>query len=183
MIQAFFMLAYKETMKKSIQKIMDRPANKQNPQANDLFSKEKSKQRNALIREGNAAFNEGDIEMAARIFKTTVYKDGLIRVGDYYYFEKHQPLLAYGYYRKAGHQKMLDKIFDGFTFALKCWLWEGEGSSFDWQGNTSSNGSNGHDDSIQKPTQKQNQKANTSQAASQQSPKPSKHEHNVPGVP
>lgn len=89
-----------------------------------MANDEKEKQRVMLIREGNAAFNEGNIDMAARIFKATDYKSGLIRVGDYYYFDKHQPLRAYGYYRQANYQKMIDKIFDGFTFALKCWLWE-----------------------------------------------------------
>ncbi len=82
------------------------------------------KERTELIRKGNAAFNEGNIEMAARIFKTTEYKDGLIRLGDYYYFEREQPLMAYGYYRKAGHAKMLDKLSEAFIFALKCWLSE-----------------------------------------------------------
>lgn len=89
-----------------------------------MSNKEKEKQRVLLIREGNAALNEGNIEMAARIFKAINHKSGLIRVGDCYYFEKQQPLRAYGYYRQANHQVMMEKIFDGFTFALKCWLWE-----------------------------------------------------------
>lgn len=80
------------------------------------------KQRTELIRKGNAAFNDGKVDVAAQIFKTTGYKDGLIRVGDYYYFEREQPLLAYGYYRRAGHTKMLEKLGDAFIFALKCWL-------------------------------------------------------------
>jgi len=75
-----------------------------------------------LIRKGNQAFNEGNIDLASRIFKTTEYKDGLIRVGDYYYFDKRQPLMAYGYYKRANHNIMLEKISDGFVFALKCWL-------------------------------------------------------------
>lgn len=81
-------------------------------------------QKAQLIRKGNQAFNEGNIDLASRIFKSTEYKDGLIRVGDYYYFDKHQPLMAYGYYRRANHNIMLEKINDGFIFALKCWLEE-----------------------------------------------------------
>ncbi|MCS6984732.1 MAG: hypothetical protein NZM25_06375 [Leptospiraceae bacterium] len=76
-----------------------------------------------LIRQGNLLFNKGDIETAAKIFKATNYRDGLIRVGDYFYFEKHEPLRAYGYYRQAGHEKGLQKIHMGFIFALKCWLY------------------------------------------------------------
>lgn len=107
-----------------------------NTALNNKQDKEREKQRVELIREGNAAFNEGNIDMAARIFKATDYKDGLIRVGDYYYFDKHQPLMAYGYYRRANYQKMLDKIFDGFTFALKCWLWDEENSDRQEQSQT-----------------------------------------------
>ena len=37
-----------------------------------------------LNRKGNVLFNSGDIEGARRIFLTTGYTDGLVRVGDYY---------------------------------------------------------------------------------------------------
>ena len=37
-----------------------------------------------LNRKGNEFFNSGDIENARRIFLTTGYSDGLIRVGDHY---------------------------------------------------------------------------------------------------
>ncbi len=71
---------------------------------------------------GNQAFNKGDFDQASRIFKAVHYQDGLIRLGDHYYYTKHQPLMAYGYYRLAKYKKMLDKINDGFIFALRCWL-------------------------------------------------------------
>jgi len=80
------------------------------------------KERTALIRKGNEAFNSGNIHLASEIFKSTDYKDGLIRVGDYFYYDKHQPLMAYGYYRRANYKKMLNKLSDSFIFALKCWL-------------------------------------------------------------
>jgi len=38
----------------------------------------------ALNRKGNNLYNSGDIEGARRIFLTTNYTDGLVRVGDYY---------------------------------------------------------------------------------------------------
>ena len=43
-----------------------------------------SDQRVVLNRKGNMLFNSGDIEGARRIFLTTGYTDGLVRVGDYY---------------------------------------------------------------------------------------------------
>ena len=78
--------------------------------------------RNRSIREGNALFNAGKIEQAAQIFRATNYKDGLIRVGDHFYLEKHQPLRAYGFYRAAGDTSRMQRIQDGFIFALRCWL-------------------------------------------------------------
>ena len=41
-------------------------------------------QKVALNRKGNHLYNSGDIEGARRIFITTGYTDGLVRVGDYY---------------------------------------------------------------------------------------------------
>jgi hypothetical protein len=41
-------------------------------------------QKAALNRRGNTLFNAGDVEGARRIYLTTGYSDGLIRIGDYY---------------------------------------------------------------------------------------------------
>lgn len=43
-----------------------------------------SDERVRLNRRGNELFNRGEIETARRIFQTTGYSDGLIRVGDRY---------------------------------------------------------------------------------------------------
>ena len=80
------------------------------------------KQKAELIRTGNTAFNAGRIEQAAQIFKALKYQDGLVRLGDHFYLEKHQPLRAYGYYKLAKHNKMVEKIQGGFDFAFRCWL-------------------------------------------------------------
>jgi hypothetical protein len=37
-----------------------------------------------LVRKGNQLFSEGKIELAEKIFVTIDYKDGLVRLGDYY---------------------------------------------------------------------------------------------------
>lgn len=38
-----------------------------------------------LIRKGNEFFSQGNIEAAKRIYITCDYKDGLVRLGDYYF--------------------------------------------------------------------------------------------------
>lgn len=82
-------------------------------------------QKAELIRRGNQLFNEGRYFDAGRIYATVGYKAGLIRLGDLFYFDKEMPLVAYGFYRNANHKPMLDKIGEGFVFALKCLLDDG----------------------------------------------------------
>ena len=81
-----------------------------------------SKEKARLIREGNAAFNDGDIRKARELFLKTGYHDGLVRLGDYFMFERKLPMLAYGYYKKAGHQQKIDEIFQRMLFALSKWI-------------------------------------------------------------
>ncbi|MCB1158222.1 MAG: hypothetical protein H7A25_10930 [Leptospiraceae bacterium] len=81
-----------------------------------------SKLRASLIREANQAFNEGDITKARQLYVQTDYKDGLIRLGDYYMYDKKLPMLAYGYYKKAGKQDKVDEIFQRMLYALSEWL-------------------------------------------------------------
>jgi len=81
-----------------------------------------AKQRASLIREGNAAFNSGDIRKAREVFLATGYQDGLLRLGDHFMYEKKLPMLAYGYYKKAGRQDKVEEIFQRMIFALSEWL-------------------------------------------------------------
>ncbi|XDD51310.1 hypothetical protein AB3N59_05980 [Leptospira sp. WS92.C1] len=81
-----------------------------------------SRERAEIIREGNRAFNEGDIGKARNLFVKAEYKDGLIRLGDHFMYEKKMPLLAYGYYKKAGYQKRIDEIFQRMMWALSQWI-------------------------------------------------------------
>jgi hypothetical protein len=81
-----------------------------------------SKERAALIREGNTAFNSGDYPKARELYLKTDYKDGLIRLGDYYMYEKKMPILAYGYYKKAGYTQKIDEIFQRMLYALGQWI-------------------------------------------------------------
>ena len=87
----------------------------------------KEKERVALIREGNALFNQGKIKEASQIFKSTVYKDGLIRVGDYYFYDKNQPLIAVGYYQLGGAKEKVEEIRERMIFALKTLIKQDDG--------------------------------------------------------
>ncbi|TGN17338.1 hypothetical protein [Leptospira idonii] len=81
-----------------------------------------AKLRAQLIREGNQAFNAGDIRKAREIFLKTGYQDGLIRLGDHFMYDKRLPMLAFGYYKKAGRQDKVDEIFQRMVMALSEWL-------------------------------------------------------------
>mgnify|MGYP005836799625 CR=1 FL=1 len=82
------------------------------------------KERLILIRKGNELFNNGDVEKAAKIFVTTAYKDGLIRVGDYYYFDKKSPLKALQYYIEARYEKRIAELSERVAAVIKKWLKE-----------------------------------------------------------
>ena len=58
--------------------------------SSDLPSSVKSDTKVKLNRRGNELFNSGDTEGARRIFQTTGYSDGLIRVGEKYLSENRQ---------------------------------------------------------------------------------------------
>ncbi|XDD43157.1 hypothetical protein AB3N58_01990 [Leptospira sp. WS60.C2] len=81
-----------------------------------------SKERAQLIREGNTAFNSGDIRKARELFLRTDYKDGLIRLGDHFMYDRKLPMLAFGYYKKAGRQDKVDEIYQRMIYALSVWL-------------------------------------------------------------
>jgi hypothetical protein len=80
------------------------------------------KERIVLIRKGNELLNSGEIERAAKIFITTAYKDGLIRIGDYYYFEKKNPLRALHFYLEAKYEKRIRELTERMAMVLKKWL-------------------------------------------------------------
>ena len=62
-----------------------------------------------LNRKGNELFNEGDIEAARRLFQTTGYSDGLIRVGDKYLGDA-KPIEALKMYRLARDEKRSEAL-------------------------------------------------------------------------
>lgn len=53
----------------------------------------------AFARKGNEYFNDGNITEAIKYFVKAGYRDGIMRVADYYYFDKKQPLIAFKFYK------------------------------------------------------------------------------------
>ena len=78
-----------------------------------------------LNRRGNELFNRGDIETARRIFQTTGYSDGLIRVGEHYLSER-KPIEALKMYRLARDEKRSDAIVATAVLVIQNMLRENE---------------------------------------------------------
>ncbi len=75
-----------------------------------------------LIRKGNELFSGGDIETAEKIFAATDYKDGLVRLGDYY-FEKDIFKSAEAYYMSE-NKKKIDEFCELSASIIRKWLSE-----------------------------------------------------------
>ena len=82
-------------------------------------------QRVALIRKGNDLFNQKKYDLAKRIFLTTGYSDGLIRLGNLY-MGQNMPLEAFRMYYLAPDRKKVDALLEKTVEIIKKWLKEGE---------------------------------------------------------
>lgn len=82
-------------------------------------------QKTALIRRGNELFNKGDIEKAKRIFLTTHYTDGIIRIGDHY-FQKKQVFEAFRMYKLAPAPDKTENMIEKMAAVLQYWLKDGD---------------------------------------------------------
>jgi hypothetical protein len=80
-------------------------------------------QRVALIRKGNELFNQKKLELARKIFLTTGYSDGLIRLGDEY-LRQSQPLEALRMYLLAPDSKKAAAMMEKAAGVLRHWLSE-----------------------------------------------------------
>lgn len=78
--------------------------------------------RSDLIRKGNEAFNAKDFRKARELFIKAKYKGGLIRMGDYYMYERQMPLLAYGYYKRADAKLKLNDLHHRMVAAIANWI-------------------------------------------------------------
>lgn len=82
------------------------------------------KTRAELIRKGNELFNQKRYTEAEKLFMQTGYKDGLIRIGDYLYYDKKMPLAAFKYYKMTKSTRKINEIFERMVFAFKALLSE-----------------------------------------------------------
>jgi len=83
-----------------------------------------AEQRTALIRKGNELFNSAEFEQAKRIFLTTGYTDGLIRMGDYY-LKKGEPLEALRMYWLAPAPDKKEVLLENLARTLHTWIKDG----------------------------------------------------------
>lgn len=83
----------------------------------------KKEQRAALIRKGNELFNKGDLKLAQRIFLTTKYSDGLIRIGDRY-VQEGKPIAALHLYWVAPAPEKAAVLVERFAKVMQQWLHE-----------------------------------------------------------
>jgi hypothetical protein len=77
-----------------------------------------SERKTKLNRKGNELFNRGEVETARRIFQTTGYSDGLIRVGDTY-MEGRKPVDAAKMYFLAGDRRRLDALVEKMAVVIQ----------------------------------------------------------------
>ncbi|MDR2734632.1 MAG: hypothetical protein LBC99_08375 [Spirochaetota bacterium] len=78
----------------------------------------------ALIRKGNALFNDGKIEEAKRCFLAAKYGDGIIRVADHYYYDLKKPAAALILYRHAGYAPKVQEICESIAAVIRTLLAE-----------------------------------------------------------
>ncbi len=79
----------------------------------------------ALIRKGNELFNSGKYETAKKIFVTTGYSDGLIRMGDHYVRENNH-VGALKMYWMAPARDQFEQITQQAAAVISKWLEEEE---------------------------------------------------------
>ncbi len=79
----------------------------------------------ALIRKGNELFNSGKYETAKKIFITTGYSDGLIRMGDYYIKENNHVGALKMYWLAPAHDQF-EQISLQTAAVIRKWLKEEE---------------------------------------------------------
>lgn len=76
-----------------------------------------------LNRRGNELFNSGEIEQARRLFQTTGYSDGLIRVGDWYR-DNHKPVEALKMYKLAHDDERSGALIEKMALVVQNLLHE-----------------------------------------------------------
>ena len=78
-----------------------------------------------LVRKGNEFFNAGKYHSAEKIFVTIDYKDGLVRLGDYFFKQK-DLYNACRMYFMTDDQSKIDAFCDKAVNVIQRWLSEDE---------------------------------------------------------
>jgi len=82
------------------------------------------KERIELIRLGNQFYNEKKYKEALEIFLKTNYVDGIIRIADYFYFDKNDKISGIKLYKRAGYTKMIEDFASKAATIIKLLLTE-----------------------------------------------------------
>jgi hypothetical protein len=82
-----------------------------------------SEQKVQLIRKANELFSRGELEQAKKIFVSTRYSDGMIRLGDLYARQKDY-LSAFQMYKMAPAPDRAETMILNLTAVLKNWIKE-----------------------------------------------------------
>jgi hypothetical protein len=80
-----------------------------------------SQQKTVLNRKGNQLFNEGKYDQAERIFLTTGYSDGIMRMGDHYY-NNNNMLEAFRMYVIAPAPDKKEMMIEKMAGIVRYWL-------------------------------------------------------------
>jgi hypothetical protein len=82
-----------------------------------------SEQKVQLIRKANELFGRGELEQAKKIFVSTRYSDGMIRLGDLY-AQRKDYLSAFQMYKMAPAPDRAEAMIVNLTAVLKNWIKE-----------------------------------------------------------
>jgi len=77
-----------------------------------------------LIRKGNELYNRKKYDEAIKLYVKAEYRDGIMRVADYYYYDLKQPLSALKFYRLINRQDRIDEINARIMYAFSRMLAE-----------------------------------------------------------
>jgi len=80
-----------------------------------------SKTRVQLIRKGNEFFTDGNISSAEKIFLTVDYKDGIVRLGDYYFSHNNMAKACEMYFISENSSK-IDAFCEQSAKVIQKWL-------------------------------------------------------------
>jgi len=84
-----------------------------------------SNQKVHLNRKGNELFNKGEVDSARRIFQTTGYSDGLIRVGEFY-VKQGKMVDALKMFKLSHDRSRCNELTEKAAFAIRKMLEEEE---------------------------------------------------------